>query len=432
MTNNAISLGIWSSRALLLFCAIIYSTNFACVRYLETSGNKVHDPAETSFCRFFVSAIVCIPILYQNRRYVGILKAGVEVGFWCSVHYICQANSLEYIAAGKCSFICALEVVTVPLLSAFFLKKPIRPMSLISAAIAIFGVGILEKVIPLGGFLATSAAAATTTAITNPGPTIFGIGKGDMLALVQPLAFGYAMMRIEYHVERYKNIPNCVLTLTAAQCTTVFVSTFLWVLYDNGGTFPALGYMVETNRIIILFWTGVVTTVIAIILQGIALQKASATDAALIFSSDPVWSSLFAGWLLNERPNATTYVGGVFILTGCLIGSIASAHDSATAHPGGAHPGGAHPGGHHHTNNNKHKHEIALASPISPGSSTNNNNQKRILKHKDSNLFESDEESLLPELPMKNNTIYDSSISVQSMNDVRQFPVSTTNTTRII
>jgi drug/metabolite transporter (DMT)-like permease len=149
-----------------------------------------------------------------------------------------------------------------------------------------------------------------------------GVGVGDLLALGQPIGFGYAIMRVDYYTQRYQEIPNRVLTMTASQMVTVCVLHFFWVLIDDNCHIPDLSYMIEIHRIIALAWTGIVTTVGACVLQGLALERISATDAALIFSSEPVWGSLFAGWLLNERMSFTTYIGGFFILLACIIGSL--------------------------------------------------------------------------------------------------------------
>ena len=65
------------------------------------------------------------------------------------------------------------------------------------------------------------------------------------------------------------------------------------------------------------------TTVVAIYFEGLALQTASATDAAITFASEPVWASLFGAWLLREKLNVNTYVGGSIILVACLLGAIA-------------------------------------------------------------------------------------------------------------
>ena len=60
----------------------------------------------------------------------------------------------------------------------------------------------------------------------------------------------------------------------------------------------------------------------AIYLEGIALQTATATDAALTFSSEPVWASLFGVWLLSEKLDANAYAGGAIILLACVLGAL--------------------------------------------------------------------------------------------------------------
>jgi drug/metabolite transporter (DMT)-like permease len=80
---------------------------------------------------------------------------------------------------------------------------------------------------------------------------------------------------------------------------------------------------VEWHRIVAVFWTGIMTTVVAIYLEGFALQVASATEAALTFASEPVWASLFGAWLLGEQLGPTSYVGGGIILFACVIGALA-------------------------------------------------------------------------------------------------------------
>lgn len=399
----SLRLGVWGSRALLLVVAIIYSTNFASVKYLETlrttarEGSKnlfEHDPAEASFCRFLVSALVCVPLLLFLRlgesggalKWRAVVRAGVECGTWMTVNYVCQAEALEQIPAGKCGFIAALGVVTVPLFAGVFHGKPIRPSVLISAALALMGVGILENIVSLATIpLSLSSVRAMLSSKWNDSRSRRGgsignfanssivsvgrmVGKGDLLALGQPLGFGLAVMRTEYHLEQFahpqslgsytKDASNTsnreggggaststVLALTAVQCLTVCLLTFFWVLYDynyddanstaDAATspfwgFPDLTYMWERHRLMALAWTGMVTTVGAVSLQGLALQKASATDAALIFSTEPVWGSLFAGWLLGEHPSSATYVGGSVILLACVLGSVADTASAST------------------------------------------------------------------------------------------------------
>ena len=98
--------------------------------------------------------------------------------------------------------------------------------------------------------------------------------------------------------------------------------SLLWVLYDFHGTIPNMEYLIEPHRIATIAWTGIVTTVVAIYLEGIALQTATATDASLTFSSEPVWASIFAVILLHETLNLNAYIGGAVILLACITGAL--------------------------------------------------------------------------------------------------------------
>lgn len=254
---------------------------------------------------------------------------------------------MDTISSGKCAFICSLTVVVVPIVSAVIYGKPIKPLNIFAALIALSGVSVLEGIIDFNSLLgiqpamadagASAIAAAPVETISamasssvetaaNVGPlgalaSNLGINKGDILALGQPVGFGYTFTRIEYYQEKFEDVPNRVLTIAAAQCVAVGFLSLLWVLYDYGGSLPDFTYMLEPHRLATIGWTGIVTTVFAIFLEGIALQTASATDAAIAFASEPVWASGFGFLLLHEKLGTNSYIGGAIIMMACLVGS---------------------------------------------------------------------------------------------------------------
>ena len=340
-------LSIWAARGILLIVAMIWATNFPAVKYLETlcfNPPCNHPPSQFALARFGVAALVCLPLLIRQRW--DVILAGFECGLFITLGYITQAVALSSISAGKCAFICSLTVVVVPLLSAVLEGKPIKPMNLVAAVMALCGVGLLEGLVDFNTLLgiqpaladassssalAQDAALASSTIESASGVSTgalaamartLGVSKGDIVALGQPLGFGYTFMRIEHYVEKFKDVDNRVLTLSAAQCVAVGALSLLWVLYDFHGTIPNMGYLIEPHRIATIAWTGVVTTVFAIYLEGIALQKATATDAALTFASEPVWASMFAVILLHETLNLNAYIGGAVILIACVTGAV--------------------------------------------------------------------------------------------------------------
>lgn len=283
--------------------------------------------------------MISLPLLYKQNK--DVILAGLECGLFITLGYVSQSLALDTISAGKCAFICSLTVVFVPIVSAVVYRKPVKPMNLVAALVALSGVGVLEGMIDFNSLLGIqpalaepTAAAATAmasssidTAAASAGPlgalaNTLGIAKGDIIALGQPIGFGYSFTRIEHYQEKFKGVPNRVLTIAAAQCVAVGFISFLWVLYDYHGTLPEFGYMLEPHRVATVAWTGIVTTVIAIFMEGIALQKATATDASIAFASEPVWASLFGYLLLKEQLGTNSYIGGAIIMLACLVGSV--------------------------------------------------------------------------------------------------------------
>lgn len=235
-----------------------WGTNFASVKYLENLCLHPpcnHLPSEAALARFGVAAVVSIPLLIGQR--FDVIKGGFECGLWITLGYITQAMALETIPSGKCAFICSLTVVVVPLLSAFF-GKAIKPANIVSAMIALLGVGVLEGMIDLptvltGGSVAEHSSLAGSLPVENFASSsgvmdsiahTLGVSKGDILALGQPFGFGLSFMRIEHYVEKFEDVPNRVLTIAAAECVAVGLCSFFWVLHDFNGVVPDLGYMV--------------------------------------------------------------------------------------------------------------------------------------------------------------------------------------------
>ena len=329
-------IGLWWARGILLIVAVLWGTNFASVKYLETlcfHPPCVHPPSEAALARFGLAGIVSLPLLLNQPK--NVVLAGLECGLWVTLGYIAQALALSTISSGKCAFICSLTVVVVPLVNAIFFGKPIKKITVVSAILALAGVGVLEGLVDTGSLLgiqpalADSSEMVASTASTAAATGFLGffqkmgIGKGDLLAILQPIGFGVSFIRIEHYVEKFSDVKNRVVTIAAAECVAVGLLSLVWVLYDFHGVIPNMGYMMDPHRLAAIAWTGIVTTVGAIYLEGLALETATATDAALTFASEPVWASLFGAWLLHEKLNLNAYIGGAVILVACLMSALA-------------------------------------------------------------------------------------------------------------
>jgi len=315
-------------RVMLLGIAALWGTNFPVVKYLETLCFHPpcnHPPSEATFARFGTASAVAIPILLKQfsdirgkkgvdeitknvmaSQYFDTIKSGLECGVYISLGYFAQALALETIPSTEAAFLCSLTVVVVPFLSIIFLKKSIQPVNLISAVLAVGGVGVLEGLIDVksifDGFLMENANAvgsalslpeslsSSTEQLSRAAAApelFFGLQKGDWIALGQPLGFGMSFIRIEQAMNKFKDDEGGALTLAMGQCVSVGALSLLWLMSDFNFHFPNMAYMLDIHRVGAVLWTSLVTTVLAVWLQGIALKSVSAIEAALTFSTEP-------------------------------------------------------------------------------------------------------------------------------------------------
>jgi len=254
---------IWITRITVLFVAFLYGSNFGSVKLL---GENI-DVSLAAGLRFSLAAIALSPLLKDMRKEV--ILPGLEIGFWVTLGYVVQAVSLETVEASKAAFLCALIVVVCPILDAVSGTK-VKKMQWASAALAVFGAGMLE----LGGDV-------------RP-------GMGDLLALVQPIGFGIALWKCE-RVQR--DYPDQGGAITSIQLICTALASAVWVLWDYQGL-PSAEVMeaafAQPEVSIAVVWTGLVTTALTVFLQTTSVSKLSSSEATVLISTEPIWGAAFA------------------------------------------------------------------------------------------------------------------------------------------
>ena len=205
LTTDVLSLS--QSRLLLLVISAMYGTNFSFIKTLDDSL----EPNLIALFRFSVAFMVFIPYVFKrDNKIVDIVKSGMTVGLFNSVGYFAQAIALQTAAASNTAFICSLTTLIVPILDIFFKKNNVVIVKkLLPALLAIAGVGLLE----LGGE--------------------YTLNKGDLIALMQPLAFGYAYWKTEASIQDFESRDQS-LAFTGGMLLAVVISSFVWCTLDIG------------------------------------------------------------------------------------------------------------------------------------------------------------------------------------------------------
>jgi hypothetical protein len=52
------------------------------------------------------------------------------------------------------------------------------------------------------------------------------------------------------------------------------------------------------------------------------MKQLTASESTIIYSTEPLWGTLFAFLILHENVQSSTFVGAFFIITACLFSSV--------------------------------------------------------------------------------------------------------------
>lgn len=317
-------------RALLIVVALLWGTNFACVKLV----GETMQPADGAFARFSIAAMSLAPALLRGPRRKPVSNGsspapsstigneyqpplpgrlgvhGVVCGAWLFLGYMTQSISLQSTDAGKAAFIYALAVVFVPAMVAMFPSLSPQGQS-----------GGKQGQPP---WAATLLALAGVACMELSGSSV-KLQAGDFWALGQAVGFGMGAIENERALAEF---PEHAVQISAVQVGTVGVLSAIWSIvgsYARTGSvgLPDLsaltGATMEPAVLGAVAYTGLITTALTILLQTIALVRVSASETALILTMEPLFATVFAAVLLRESIGPETVLGGALITSACLV-----------------------------------------------------------------------------------------------------------------
>lgn len=235
-------------------------------------------PSLLVFLRFLLASLFFLP--WALRLPKGVWGPGMELAFWLLLGYASQAVGLLYTSASRSAFITALNVVLVPLI-----------------------LGLVGR--RLGGVWVAALLAFLGVGFLSYDPRQPPLNVGDLWTLLTALTYALYIVRLEVHAKTFPSLP-----LTAVQ---VFGTAFLalpWALWE--------GVRWEGVPWGAVFYLGVVATALTTWLQTWGQRYVPAPQAAILYTLEPVWATLFAFILLGERLGLMGVLGALLVILATL------------------------------------------------------------------------------------------------------------------
>lgn len=262
----------------LITVTLLWGTTFP----LGKIAYKTLTPALLTFGRFALSASF---MAYQWR---GISSMEVRYGLLLgSLQFACIAavyQGLLSIPANRSAFLVSTASIMVPI-GGFLLRRAISPRVWIAAACASLGIAMM----------------------TDPG---VGFTQGDRWTIFSALTFAVYI----FVMERARNLPSSA-RLTAVQTAVIAIGGAAWVTIDGDFALPGFERIVSLwPTMLYLALSAIATTM----LQGWGQRSVNAQEAAIVFTLEPVFATIFAWLWIGEKLSGWAAAGAVLVLAANL------------------------------------------------------------------------------------------------------------------
>lgn len=262
---------------LLILVNVISATTFPLTKDIVSDLS----PSTLIASRFVIAA----GVFTLNLRNLNALlvRDGIFLGLLLFFFLAIETIALKTIPANRAAFIGSLNALIVPLLG-WLSGQRVPLKTFLAAGVAVIGIGVMFWE---GGEL----------------------GIGDVLMFVDAFVYAAYILFLERVASRHPT-----LTLTSVQL--LFIAT-IGVLWSNTQIFSQ--FEVIRQHWGAILYLGLLATAAVIWLQTMAQQWVSSDEAALLFTLEPLFATIFSFWLLGEHLGIRGLIGAILVLVALVL-----------------------------------------------------------------------------------------------------------------
>jgi drug/metabolite transporter (DMT)-like permease len=242
--------------------------------------------------RFAIASLTLAPSGVPRLRTLGRSgwAAGAFAGALLGGGYALQTAGLERTSVSSTGFITGMYVVLTPVLAFALFRVRVGRSAWIGVGLATIGLALLSGI--HGGAV-----------------------LGDLLVLAGSAVYSLQIVLMERYAPRYDAIAFTLVEMLASFAGLLAIALVLGQLHVPHG-WTVWGALLVT---------GVFASALAFLAQTWAQRRTSATQTALAFSLEPVWTAFFGFTLAGDRLGLIALFGCAVIMAGIVIAEPAAA-----------------------------------------------------------------------------------------------------------
>lgn len=229
------------------------------------------------------------------------VRDGTILGLWITFVFWLQADGLRLTTTSKSGFITGLYVLFTPVVSLLFRERLKRSHAL-GALVAAVGLYLL---------------------VHEPGARFGGWNRGDVETLICAVGCGFHIVLTAHYSRRSSGWVLATIQVAVVAVISAIITAFLPAPFGFQGILKPLS---EPGVWIALAYQGFLATALAFWCMSTFQAYLGATEAAIIFSMEPVYTALLAmsGWIpgVHERLSGLQLAGGGVLFGAMLLAEL--------------------------------------------------------------------------------------------------------------
>ncbi|WP_408006972.1 DMT family transporter [Pseudalkalibacillus sp. A8] len=276
---------------LLLLTSLLWAGNFIVGKSLVEHAS----PMTLTTIRWAIAVFCLFPLVWWKEKRILPPRSAIFplilMGITGAVLFnLFQFFALEYTTATNVGLISTLNMFSIAVFSFVFLKERVSMLQIISMLFSLFGV-------------------------------ILVLSKGN-IDLILSLHFNTGdlwMLAAVYVWGIYSVCSKWALTKTSPMMSILYSAIFglMSLIPFNVTDFTVIN--ITSSFIGSILFTGVISTVVCMVLWNIGIQKIGATTSGIFLNFNPIFTSILAFIILGEQMTWIQGVGSCIVIIGCYL-----------------------------------------------------------------------------------------------------------------
>jgi len=274
----------------LLTVTMVWGTTFPAMKQLTADLTAL----QIIWLRFGMAAVLLLP-LWRGMRSAE-WRWGLGLGVLNFVAFWLQIEGLHHTSSNRNAFVTGLNVLIVPLIAWLLMRRAIGWQVWGACAMAVGGMCLM---------------------FFEDAPWNWG----DTLTLCSALVYACFILSMEAAALRNVRTPLRAGRMAAALAGSMWLCTTLILLVQPQGMHQlhTQASSLSINAWVALFYLGLIASAMVVVFQAWGQQRVDAMRSAIVFGLEPVFASLTAWWLIDERMGLVAIAGAALIVAALIF-----------------------------------------------------------------------------------------------------------------